>query len=118
MSKKYTDDAYLEHILESIAHVESFSGGILNTLHEHPAPWFATLRALQILSESCTHLSEETQAKMPPIKWHRIRGFRNLLVHDYMGDIDPEIIRKTIQIELPILKEEVSRVLKEQKHDQ
>lgn len=116
MIKKYSDDAYLKHILELISHVERFSGGLLETLHEHPEPWFATLRALQLLSESCTHLSDETQAKMPKIKWHRIRGFRNILVHDYMGDIDPEIIRKTIEIELPTLKSEVSRVLEDIKH--
>lgn len=117
MSKKqYNDRVYLQHILESIRHVYSFSGGILDTLHEHAEPWFATLRALQLMSESCTHLSDEIQAKMPMIKWHRIRGFRNILVHDYLGDIDPEIIRKTIQIELPKLEEEVGRVLKEIEH--
>ncbi len=116
MNKTYTDHAYLQHILESINHVESFSGGILETLHEHAGPWFSTIRALQVMSESCTHLSDETQDKMPKIKWHRIRGFRNILVHDYMGDIDPEIVRKTIQIELPTLKSEVNRILEEMKH--
>ena len=109
------DKTYLNHILECIEDVDSFSAGILGKLQEFKGPWYSTIRALQIMAESTTRLSEETQQKMPAIDWGRVKKFRNVLVHDYLGDIDPEIIRSVILIQLPLLKQEIKRVLAEWK---
>ena len=111
MEKRRDDSVYLQHILDSIAHVENFSNGRLERLHELSEPWFATIRALQIMSESATKLSDEAKQAMPEMEWHRIRGFRNILVHDYLGDVDPVIVRSVIEIELPKLKKAVQRTL-------
>lgn len=110
---KHDDRVYLQHILDSIAHVRSFTGGILHMFHDVPEAWFATLRVLQTMSESAMKLSDASKAAMPLVEWHRIRGFRNILVHDYLGEIDPTIIRNVIDIELPKLENEVRRLLKE-----
>jgi uncharacterized protein with HEPN domain len=110
---KHDDRVYLQHILDSIGHVQNFTQGVIDRFHEMPEKWFATIRALQILSESCTKLSEQTQRNMPDVQWQRIRGFRNILVHDYLGDIDPLIVRKVIEIELPKLQKEAQRMLLE-----
>lgn len=108
---KRGDTIYLNHILECIEDVGLFSDGILDKLHEFKGPWYSTIRALQIMAESTTRLSEETQKKMPDIDWVRVKKFRNVLVHDYLGDMDPEIIRGVILIQLPLLKKEIKRVL-------
>jgi len=110
---KHDDRVYLQHILDSIGHVEQFTVGALAIFHKMPEKWFATIRALQILSESCTKLSNAAKSKMPGVEWHRIKGFRNILVHDYLGEIDPLIVRKVIEIELPKLQKEAQRLLKE-----
>jgi uncharacterized protein with HEPN domain len=41
------------------------------------------------MAESATRVSEELQGKHPEVDWLKIRGFRNVLVHDYLGvDLD------------------------------
>ena len=109
--KPHDDRVYLQHILDSIKHVHDFTDGVMDSFHTMPEKWFATIRALQILSESCTKLSDTTKAQMPTVEWHRIKGFRNILVHDYLGDIDALIVRKVIEIELPKLKNAAENML-------
>ncbi len=43
------------------------------------------LRELQTLAESTERLSEEFKSRHPQIPWRNIAGFRNILVHDYLG---------------------------------
>lgn len=42
------------------------------------------------------------------VPWKNIAGFRNILVHQYLGDIDPEIIWQVIKYELPKLHKSLS----------
>ncbi|GBF52998.1 nucleotidyltransferase [Microcystis sp. 0824] len=48
----------------------------------------AIIRRLQTLAESTQRLSEELKANIPDVDWRNISGFRNILVHDYLGGID------------------------------
>jgi len=62
----------------------------------------AVIRNFEIIGEAANRLSDEFKDKHPDIDWHKIRGFRNRIVHDYMG-IDYSIvwqIRKKFLIEL------------------
>jgi uncharacterized protein with HEPN domain len=45
----------------------------------------AVLRNLQILAESTQRISPELKRDHPEIDWRGISGFRNVLVHDYLG---------------------------------
>lgn len=56
------------------------------------------------MSESSQRLSEQAKGKCPEIDWRSISGFRNILVHDYLGGIDNELIWQVIKQELPLLK--------------
>ena len=107
----HDDKVYLQHILDSIENIEDFTKDCIDSFHKDTKSWFATTRALQIMAESTTKISEQTKAKIPNIDWQRIRGFRNILVHDYLGDIDYKIIRAIIEIELPKLKQESKKLL-------
>jgi uncharacterized protein with HEPN domain len=51
----------------------------------------AVLRNLQIMTESCQRLSEGLKDRHPEVDWRGLAGFRNILVHDYLG-IDLEIV--------------------------
>jgi len=51
----------------------------------------AVIRNLQTLSESTQKLSAELTAQHPEITWKAISGFRNILVHNYLGLDLPEI---------------------------
>jgi uncharacterized protein with HEPN domain len=51
----------------------------------------AVIRNFEIIGEAANRLPEEFKDSFPEIDWHRIRGFRNRIVHDYFG-IDYSIV--------------------------
>ena len=51
---------------------------------------FAVLRAIEVIGEAASRVSDETRAANPAIPWSVIAGMRNRLVHGYF-DIDAEI---------------------------
>jgi uncharacterized protein with HEPN domain len=71
------------------------------------------MRRLQTLAESTQRVSEDLKATMPDIAWRNIAGFRNILVHDYLGGIDLDIIWEVVNTYLPSLKAKLEEVLEE-----
>lgn len=63
----------------------------------------AVERNLQIIGEAVAHLPAETADAHGEIPWPQIRGFRNILVHQYFG-IDAAIVRDVIESYLPPLE--------------
>ena len=66
--------------------------------------YYATLHCLQTMAESTQRLNDTVKEKHPDIPWREIRGFRNVLVHDYLGDTNDEQVWKTVIDDLPTLK--------------
>jgi len=48
-------------------------------------------------------LPDELKQLHPTIPWKQISGFRNILVHNYLGDIDPQTVQDVIVRHLPPL---------------
>lgn len=65
-------------------------------------------RNLQMIGEAAKHLPSEITAAHPEIAWPQIRGFRNILVHQYFG-IDVDIVREVVERYLPPLAEALRR---------
>jgi uncharacterized protein with HEPN domain len=72
----------------------------------------AVLRNLQTLAESTQRLSENFKGKHPEVDWYKISGFRNVLVHDYLG-VDLEMVWKITERDLPNLKRSINAMLQE-----
>jgi uncharacterized protein with HEPN domain len=70
------------------------------------------LRNLQTLAESTKRLSESLKAKHKEVDWQALSGFRNVLVHDYLG-IDLERVFDSIENHLPGLRGAVESLLRE-----
>lgn len=51
----------------------------------------AVVRNFEIIGEAANRLPEDFKEGHLDIDWHRIRGFRNRIVHDYFG-IDYSIV--------------------------
>lgn len=64
----------------------------------------ASLRNLQTLSEATQQLPEVIKARYPTIPWKQISGFRNILVHNYLGDIDAQTVLMVVRQHLPPLE--------------
>ncbi|HEY8211120.1 MAG TPA: HepT-like ribonuclease domain-containing protein [Myxococcaceae bacterium] len=63
---------------------------------------FAVVRAIEIVGEAASKVSEETRAHAPAIPWKAIVGTRNRIVHAYF-DIDKDILWKAAAEEIPAL---------------
>ena len=62
----------------------------------------AVIRNFEIIDEAANRLPEDFKDKHSNIDWHRIRGFRNRIVHDYFG-IDYSIVWEIKESFLPNL---------------
>jgi uncharacterized protein with HEPN domain len=107
------DRLYLIHISECIGRIEQYlPDRSKKTFLSSSLLQDAILRNLQTMAESTQHLSDSLKAKHPEINWRKITGFRNLLVHDYLG-VDAERVWKIIEIELPTLKQTITTMLRD-----
>ncbi|UYN84439.1 MAG: DUF86 domain-containing protein [Microcella sp.] len=62
----------------------------------------AVERNLQIIGEAAKHLPADLTDAHPEIAWPQIRGFRNILVHQYFG-VDTDTVRDVVKTYLPPL---------------
>ncbi len=109
---KKDDRLYAIHINECIEKVALYTQNGRDAFVESTLIQDAVIRNLQTLAESAKRISESTKARYPEVEWARIIGFRNVLVHDYLG-VDIEKIWDVVVIELPKLKEQALRLLAE-----
>ncbi len=70
----------------------------------------AVIRNFEIIGEASNRLTEEFRDMHSSIDWHRVRGFRNRIVHDYMG-IDYKIVWNIKESFLPLFIEKIKSVL-------
>lgn len=103
---------YARHILDAIEQIRRIQqrGDIL----EDSILYDAAIRNLQILSKSTQSIPLEKQQNCPKIPWCEIRGFRNILVHNYLGNIDPLTIKAVIEQNLPELKACIKALLQDE----
>lgn len=62
----------------------------------------AVIRNFEVIGEAANRLPEDFKIKHESIDWHRIRGFRNRIVHHYFG-IDYTIVWEIKESFLPSL---------------
>lgn len=68
-------------------------------------------RNLQIVGEAVSRVSSKVTDPHPEIPWAQIRGFRNILVHEYFG-VDIQIIKDVVENHLPALTATLGEYLK------
>ena len=107
MSKTW--QAYARHILDAIAKIRRIEAR--GSITEDEILYDAALRNLQTLSEATQLLPEERKAAYPDIPWREISGFRNILVHNYLGQIDPLTVETVISRHLQPLEASVRAML-------
>lgn len=107
MSKSW--QAYARHILDAIEKIRRIEQRGDLTLDD--VLYDAALRNLQTLSEATQRLPEDLKRPYPDIPWKQISGFRNILVHSYLGNIDPLTVQAVVQQHLPRLETAVCDML-------
>ena len=110
MSKR-TPKLLLEDIIESAEKILQYTKGIsFEEFSKDNKTVDAVIRNFEIIGEASNLLPDEIKEKYSEIDWHRIRGFRNRIVHDYFG-VDLQIIWKIIFDQIPGLITEISKII-------
>ena len=97
------DRVYLKHVLRCIARIQEYTAGGRESFIASPLIQDGVIRNLQTLAESSQHLSEGIKAAQSSVDWKALAGFRNVLVHDYLG-VDLELVYRAVEQDVPKLK--------------
>ncbi|HUI39826.1 MAG TPA: DUF86 domain-containing protein [Methanothrix sp.] len=97
------DRLYLIHIWECIQRIESYSAKGKEAFLSSSMTQDAIIRNFEIIGEATKHLSPNLKQSHPEIQWREMAGFRDVLIHNYMG-VDLIEIWNIIENELPQIK--------------
>ena len=107
------DKVYLRHLLEAISNIEKFMEGVSKEdFFSNVEKQYAVLRGLEIIGEATKNLSDKLKTKYPQVPWKETAGMRDKLIHQYFG-VDLELVWETIRTDLPELKNQIVRILRE-----
>lgn len=105
------DRVRLLHMRDAAHQAQQFlSGRTPSDLSTDRMLLFATVRAIEIVGEASARVTPDTREALPEMPWSAIIGMRNRLVHAYFN-VDPMIIWRTVQDELPALIAALDRSL-------
>ena len=103
------DRPYLEHIQEAIQRIRSYTADGWEAFARNTMAQDAVVRNFQVIGEATKQISEVTRQRQPDIPWRQIAGFRDVLIHDYMG-VDLDEVWNVIDKDLPRLKQTVNEM--------
>ncbi|MCI5158347.1 MAG: DUF86 domain-containing protein [Candidatus Electrothrix sp. AUS1_2] len=73
----------------------------------------AVIRNFEIIGEAAGRIDEDYRAQHPDVAWHRLRGFRNRLIHAYFG-VDYEIVWDIIENNIESLVQRLEELISQE----
>jgi uncharacterized protein with HEPN domain len=113
---------YLEHIAEAIERATGYVRPLPDraAFEQSPQVQDAVVRNIEIIGEAVNHINRmapEFIAQHPEVPWADMRDMRNIVVHAYF-DVQLQVVWRTVQKDLPKLKQQVDRLLSGQQREQ
>lgn len=105
-----TDRVLLAHMGECIERIGEYTAGDQSRFKASRLVQDAVIRNLQTLTESSQRLSDDIRASEPQVPWRELAGFRNVIVHGYLG-IDLAAVWLVIDQDLPPLAAALARMV-------
>jgi Uncharacterized conserved protein len=112
MSDESSDLLYLDHISERIRRIERCANEGREAFEESHVLQDAVMRNFEVIGEAVKQLSPPLRAEYPDVPWRRVAGFRDVLIHNYMG-VDLDEVWNVIEKDLPRLKQTVEAMREE-----
>ncbi len=98
-------------ILEALERIEQYTHP-----HQSAEQWMkdqvaydACLMNFVVIGEMTAKMSNDFLGQNKNIEWHKIKAFRNIIAHDYLG-IDFKEVWQIIQTKLPELKIKIKQI--------
>lgn len=100
---------YKQHILDAIKIIEGYiADSTKEAFLKNQMMQDAVVRQLEIIGEAARRLPQSIKSQAEEMPWTEISAMRNKIVHDYI-DVNLDIVWDTIQQDLPILKDGLSK---------
>jgi uncharacterized protein with HEPN domain len=104
------DRLYLVHISERITRIEEYTQDGRAAFFASPMQQDAVVRNFEIVGEAAKRISDELKQRHPQIPWQRIAGFRDVLIHQYMG-VDLNEVWRIVEQDVPTLRTQIAALL-------
>lgn len=106
------DHHCLESIIEASDRIREYTSGIYSAddFNNDYRNFDATMMNFVVIGEMADKLSDDFKKKHDEIEWIKIKGFRNIVAHDYFG-IDAEEVWQIIKNKIPKLKADIQKLL-------
>ena len=103
MKREFMD--YVKDILDAVNKIELFSKHISNfqDFVSDEKTVLAVIKLLENIGGATKKIPEPIRRKYPNLPWNEMAGMRDILIHEYFG-IDYEVVWKTIENDLPMVK--------------
>jgi len=103
------DRVLLAHMRDCLDRIREYTNGERARFDASRLVQDAVIRNLQTLAESSQRLSNEIKATEAQIPWRELAGFRNVIVHGYLG-VDLGAVWLVVEQDLPVLSDAVKRM--------
>lgn len=112
MKGRISDKARLQHIIESVAEIQSAIAGETEVgfIKNHILR-IAVVKWIEIIGEAANHISAETKNAVN-VEWSEIIGLRHIVVHEYFG-INYDAIWNIAVNDIPVLAQKIEKLINE-----
>jgi uncharacterized protein with HEPN domain len=120
MNRPERVEDYLAHIAQAIERATGYVAPLpdLRAFEQNPQVEDAVVRNIEIIGEAVNRINRVAPdfiAQHPALPWDDMRGMRNIVIHAYFT-VDLRVVWRTVQEDLPKLKQQVDQLLREAEH--
>jgi uncharacterized protein with HEPN domain len=106
---------YLRHIAEAIERATSYVQPLPDraAFEQNLLVQDAVVRNIGIIGDAVNHINRAAPdfiAQHPELPWQDMRDMRNIVIHAYFA-VDLQIVWRTVQEDLPKLKQQIDQLL-------
>ena len=103
------DAVLLDHMLQCVERIREYTRNERDTFMASALVQDAVMRKLHTLTESSQRLSAAVKEATPEVAWRELAGFRNVIVHGYLG-VDLDATWLVVEHDLPPLESALRRL--------
>lgn len=102
------DHGTIHAILEAIQHIRDYTRSISNAedFYRNTMVFDATLMNFVVVGEMSQRISDQLRDRHSEVPWQKIKSFRNLVAHDYLG-IDADEVWQIVTGDIPALEQQI-----------